>query len=123
MQSSGIEWTTTDPNGKVVVLFTSTIEARNRAGKHPGPDKLAPEDAKRVITSPHIIQESSSDSNRQTYYRYEREVGKPPYLRTTVSFDVPETAEYDAVTISYSRQSKLATGRIIHMDVKKGGAK
>lgn len=123
MQNSGLEWTTTDPRGNVVVLFKSTIQARDAMGKHQGPDRLSPEDAKRVVTTPHMIQESSSDSTRQTYYRYEQEVGKPPYLRATVSFDVPETAEYDAVTISYSRYSEPATGNMVYMDVRKGGAR
>ena len=108
MTASKVMWSTTDPQGRTVSLLTVTYEARERARKHPGADHMTPEEARLTVEEPHIIQESMANATRRSYYRYQEEVGKPPYMRTTVATDVPEGVDGDAVAISWGRQGSTS---------------
>lgn len=108
MPTSEPMWSTTDPRGRKVSLLAVTYEARERAKKHPGADHMTPEDARLTVEEPHIIQESVAMTSRRSYYRYQEEIGKPPYMRTTVSTDVPEGVDADAIAISWGRQGSIS---------------
>lgn len=87
-------------------------------GKHAGKDALPPEDAMDVVHSPHVIQESSSIADRQIFYQYEREQGRPPYKRAVVSF-AGNDGEFDGERISWSRYGSMVKGDVVYMNMRR----
>lgn len=98
-----ILWETTDPEGRKVILRKETAEYRERIGKHADASHMTAGEAKVTVENPHIIQLSSSDESRKSYYRYEEEDGKPPYKRVTVISESDDRA----IAISWGRQGHL----------------
>ena len=108
-------WTVVDPLKRRVVLPARIAEARERTGKHTGPDAMSTDEAKEVVETPHFIQESSSNPSRQVYYQYREEFGKPPYKRTVVAFG----DDGDGTAISWSRYSEMVSGHIIYAEYRR----
>ena len=100
--SSDNAWETVSYDGLSVRLRTGTVERRAMLGKHQGADAMTTDEARTVIEKPHIIQESTTEP-RRSYYRYQAEVGKPPYMRTTVAIQHDDNAD----VISWGRQRSL----------------
>lgn len=103
MPSDGLTWDTTDPNGRRVYLRDDTVDLREGLGKHADASHMTTEEAQLTVENPHIIQQSVTDDDRESYYRYEEEVGRPPYKRVTVVVESKESA----FAISWGRQGKL----------------
>ena len=103
MLSDEVLWETTDPRGRKVSLSKGMAERRERMGKHADASHMTVEDAKITVEEPHIIQRSSTDSDRESYYRFEMEVGKPPYKRVTTVVK----SEDESFAISWGRQGGL----------------
>lgn len=96
-------WETTDPRGRKVTLSQSMVSRRERLGKHVDASHMTTDEARFTVENPHVIQQSTTDEDRESYYRYEEEIGKPPYERVTVVVE----SEMSAFVISWGRQGKL----------------
>ncbi len=105
-----IVWTGEDPLGRRVHDLQSVRDARERAGKHTGPDHLEYDEAHQCIETPSFIDVSSQTETRENYYLLDPQPGKPPYQRVTVSFADSVLAP-DGVIISESRYGKPVTGK------------
>lgn len=105
-----IVWSGIDPLGRTVHDLQSVRDARERAGKHTGPDRLEHDEAHQCVKTPSFIDVSSHNETRETYYRHDPQSGKPPYQRVTVSFSDSVLAP-DGVIISTSRYGKPVTGK------------
>ncbi len=105
-------WRTTDPRGYDVVLRDEIVHRREALKKHQGADRLDPVDAMACVESPHMIVQSPSNDDRQTYYQWDDRPGVPPYRRSTVAFG--DFGDHSGEVISYSRYSKLGKGEIVY---------
>lgn len=108
-----IVWTGIDPLGRPIHDLQSVRDARERLGRHQGPDRLGYDEMHDCLTTPSFINASSYDETRETYYRIDPQPGKPPYQRVTVSFSDSMLAP-DGVAISYSRYGKPTSGKRIY---------
>ncbi|MDK7723942.1 hypothetical protein QP551_04420 [Slackia exigua] len=98
MNPYDIEWTVTDPLDRRISMYKSIVDIRQ--GKHSVPPEYLPTDeVKELIADPDRIDESSSHSTRDIYYKEDTEK-EFPYARAVVDF---EDAEDDGCIISWSR--------------------
>lgn len=103
-----LQWTAEDPKGREVVMLRSIIEARRKAGKHPGPpDHLDPDEARKVIEEPTRIDETSRSKTSSTFNYYKISEDEPnPYARVTVRF---KAGDNRGLAISWSRYNRPAS--------------
>lgn len=96
-----VEWAEDDPLGREIVLLKSTVEARERAGKHQGAEFLDSGEIRRIVTDPDRI-DLTGKSPRHTEIYYIEQTEQPhPYGRVVVFFD--DDAGYP---ISWSRYER-----------------
>lgn len=115
--SQHIEWEEKDPLERTVRLYSSTVDARQAAGKHPDPPEALDTDGVRAcVSKPSRIDATVRYSTRDIYYRYEpRE--KNPYARAVVDFG------HDGVgtVISWSRYEKPVSGTPKYINPRNSG--
>lgn len=107
----------TDPRGLRIVLRGAVANKRDAEKKHLGPDNLSPEDAMDVVENPHVIQQSATVQTREIYYRYEEELGRPPYKRAVIDRECIDP-QYDGECISWSRYKGMVSGNIVYVNKK-----
>ena len=69
---------------------------------------MTTDEARITVETPHVIQRSVTDGDRESYYRFEAEAGKPPYKRVTVVVE----SEDRAFAISWGRQGRLPSHEV-----------
>lgn len=103
MPSDEVLWATTDPRGRTVTLSKDMADRRERMGKHADASHMTIDEARLIVEEPHFIQQSATDEDRESYFRFEKEVGKPPYKRVTTVVE----SENESFAISWGRQGRL----------------
>lgn len=114
MPNNQTVWTQEDPLGRTVVSIDSITRAA--LSRHTGPDSMTVEEARICVERPERIDVSSTDSDRNVYYKYEEERGRPPYSRAVVSFAENKIEHADGVLISFSRYTKPVSGKTVYIN-------